>query len=197
MAAILAVLTLYLYLIMCNFAIPPSIQDYEIPAGDLLMLSPYWLHRDPKHFPEPQMFRPVSSSMECSHWRGMGVGQNSGAYWPFKSQRTSTHTLENSSRKQITDRPMEGQHRWSPTKRCIGKQTLRWPWTNCNAARDRNPSKNWAAHYTPINVMYSVMGKNRPHINICWSTHPPYSCNWLFFYQHNFDFAFKYSVFRQ
>ncbi|XP_069584306.1 24-hydroxycholesterol 7-alpha-hydroxylase [Ranitomeya imitator] len=37
---------------------PLRLYDYEIPAGDLLMLSPYWLHRDPKHFPEPNMYRP-------------------------------------------------------------------------------------------------------------------------------------------
>ncbi|KAM3930636.1 24-hydroxycholesterol 7-alpha-hydroxylase isoform 2-T2 [Leptodactylus fuscus] len=37
---------------------PLQVYNYEIPAGDLLMLSPYWLHRDPKHFPEPHMFRP-------------------------------------------------------------------------------------------------------------------------------------------
>ncbi|XP_056419884.1 24-hydroxycholesterol 7-alpha-hydroxylase [Hyla sarda] len=37
---------------------PLKVYDYEIPAGDLLMLSPYWLHRDPKHFPEPHMFKP-------------------------------------------------------------------------------------------------------------------------------------------
>ncbi|KAG9494667.1 24-hydroxycholesterol 7-alpha-hydroxylase isoform X2 [Eleutherodactylus coqui] len=38
---------------------PLKVYDYEIPAGDLLMISPYWHHRDPKHFPEPHMFRPV------------------------------------------------------------------------------------------------------------------------------------------
>ncbi|XP_075717070.1 24-hydroxycholesterol 7-alpha-hydroxylase [Rhinoderma darwinii] len=37
---------------------PLKVYDHEVPAGDLLMLSPYWLHRNPKHFPEPQMFRP-------------------------------------------------------------------------------------------------------------------------------------------
>ncbi|XP_044146569.1 24-hydroxycholesterol 7-alpha-hydroxylase isoform X1 [Bufo gargarizans] len=37
---------------------PLKVYDYEIPAGDMLMLSPYWLHRDPKYFPEPEIFRP-------------------------------------------------------------------------------------------------------------------------------------------
>ncbi|XP_063771292.1 24-hydroxycholesterol 7-alpha-hydroxylase [Pseudophryne corroboree] len=37
---------------------PLHLYNYEIPSGDLLMLSPYWLHRDPKRFPEPEKFRP-------------------------------------------------------------------------------------------------------------------------------------------
>ncbi|XP_066491528.1 24-hydroxycholesterol 7-alpha-hydroxylase isoform X2 [Tiliqua scincoides] len=37
---------------------PIKILDFTIPAGDLLLLSPYWIHRNPKYFPEPQMFKP-------------------------------------------------------------------------------------------------------------------------------------------
>ncbi|KAM9316388.1 24-hydroxycholesterol 7-alpha-hydroxylase [Gastrophryne carolinensis] len=37
---------------------PLQVYDYIIPPGDLLMLSPFWLHRDPKHFPEPETFKP-------------------------------------------------------------------------------------------------------------------------------------------
>ncbi|KAM8953269.1 24-hydroxycholesterol 7-alpha-hydroxylase [Pelodytes ibericus] len=37
---------------------PLQIYNFLIPPGDLLMLSPYWLHRDPKHFPEPETFKP-------------------------------------------------------------------------------------------------------------------------------------------
>ncbi|XP_036910164.1 24-hydroxycholesterol 7-alpha-hydroxylase isoform X3 [Sturnira hondurensis] len=33
-------------------------QNYTVPSGDLLMLSPFWLHRDPKYFPEPELFKP-------------------------------------------------------------------------------------------------------------------------------------------
>lgn len=29
------------------------------------MLSPYWLHRNPKYFPDPEMFKPVSCD---SYW---------------------------------------------------------------------------------------------------------------------------------
>ncbi|CAI9578990.1 unnamed protein product [Staurois parvus] len=29
---------------------PLKVYNYEIPPGDLLMLSPYWIHRDPKYF---------------------------------------------------------------------------------------------------------------------------------------------------
>uniref|UniRef100_A0A2K5F6L4 24-hydroxycholesterol 7-alpha-hydroxylase n=1 Tax=Aotus nancymaae TaxID=37293 RepID=A0A2K5F6L4_AOTNA len=32
--------------------------NYIVPSGDLLMLSPFWLHRNPKYFPEPELFKP-------------------------------------------------------------------------------------------------------------------------------------------
>ncbi|XP_062429226.1 24-hydroxycholesterol 7-alpha-hydroxylase isoform X8 [Rhea pennata] len=38
---------------------PIKIQNFTIPAGDMLMLSPYWLHRNPKYFPDPEVFKPV------------------------------------------------------------------------------------------------------------------------------------------
>ncbi|OXB74112.1 UNVERIFIED_CONTAM: hypothetical protein H355_015243 [Colinus virginianus] len=38
---------------------PVRIQDFTIPAGDMLVLSPYWLHRNPNYFPDPEMFKPV------------------------------------------------------------------------------------------------------------------------------------------
>ncbi|XP_037375731.1 24-hydroxycholesterol 7-alpha-hydroxylase isoform X1 [Talpa occidentalis] len=37
---------------------PVKILDYTVPSGDLLMLSPFWLHRNPKYFPEPESFKP-------------------------------------------------------------------------------------------------------------------------------------------
>ncbi|KAM5262900.1 24-hydroxycholesterol 7-alpha-hydroxylase [Ctenodactylus gundi] len=37
---------------------PVTILDYTVPPGDLLMLSPFWLHRNPKYFPEPESFKP-------------------------------------------------------------------------------------------------------------------------------------------
>uniref|UniRef100_A0A8C0BQ01 Lanosterol 14-alpha demethylase n=1 Tax=Buteo japonicus TaxID=224669 RepID=A0A8C0BQ01_9AVES len=37
---------------------PIRIQNFTIPAGDMLMLSPYWLHRNPKYFPDPDVFKP-------------------------------------------------------------------------------------------------------------------------------------------
>lgn len=37
---------------------PIKILNYIVPAGDLLMLSPFWMHRNPKYFPEPEMFKP-------------------------------------------------------------------------------------------------------------------------------------------
>ena len=35
------------------------LQDYTIPAGNMLMLSPYWAHRNPVYFPQPESFNPV------------------------------------------------------------------------------------------------------------------------------------------
>ncbi|XP_022359669.1 24-hydroxycholesterol 7-alpha-hydroxylase isoform X1 [Enhydra lutris kenyoni] len=37
---------------------PVKILNYTVPSGDLLMLSPFWLHRNPKYFPEPALFKP-------------------------------------------------------------------------------------------------------------------------------------------
>ncbi|XP_066107997.1 24-hydroxycholesterol 7-alpha-hydroxylase isoform X2 [Saccopteryx bilineata] len=37
---------------------PVKILNYTVPSGDLLMLSPFWLHRNPKYFPEPELFKP-------------------------------------------------------------------------------------------------------------------------------------------
>ncbi|XP_048840981.1 24-hydroxycholesterol 7-alpha-hydroxylase isoform X3 [Brienomyrus brachyistius] len=37
---------------------PLQIQNYIIPPGDLLMLSPYWAHRNPQFFPDPEEFWP-------------------------------------------------------------------------------------------------------------------------------------------
>ncbi|XP_071755563.1 24-hydroxycholesterol 7-alpha-hydroxylase [Centroberyx gerrardi] len=37
---------------------PLKIQNYIIPPGDLLMVSPYWAHRNPQYFPEPEEFKP-------------------------------------------------------------------------------------------------------------------------------------------
>ncbi|XP_006860669.1 PREDICTED: 24-hydroxycholesterol 7-alpha-hydroxylase-like [Chrysochloris asiatica] len=43
---------------------PVKILNYTVPAGDLLLLSPFWLHRNPKYFPEPESFKPLRL---CSH----------------------------------------------------------------------------------------------------------------------------------
>lgn len=37
---------------------PVKILNHTVPAGDLLMLSPFWQHRNPKYFPEPELFKP-------------------------------------------------------------------------------------------------------------------------------------------
>ncbi|CAL1547662.1 unnamed protein product [Lymnaea stagnalis] len=35
-----------------------TVKGFNVPAGDLLMVSPFWAHRNPKHFPEPDKFEP-------------------------------------------------------------------------------------------------------------------------------------------
>ncbi|XP_046568307.1 24-hydroxycholesterol 7-alpha-hydroxylase-like [Haliotis rubra] len=35
-----------------------TVKEMTVPAGDMLMLSPYWAHRNPRYFPQPEQFRP-------------------------------------------------------------------------------------------------------------------------------------------
>ncbi|XP_075836793.1 24-hydroxycholesterol 7-alpha-hydroxylase isoform X2 [Microtus pennsylvanicus] len=37
---------------------PIKILSHTVPPGDLLMVSPFWLHRNPKYFLEPDSFKP-------------------------------------------------------------------------------------------------------------------------------------------
>ncbi|XP_078011458.1 24-hydroxycholesterol 7-alpha-hydroxylase isoform X2 [Phascolarctos cinereus] len=37
---------------------PVKILNYTVPSGDMLMMSPFWIHRNPKYFPEPELFKP-------------------------------------------------------------------------------------------------------------------------------------------
>uniref|UniRef100_A0A7M4DWZ6 Cytochrome P450 family 39 subfamily A member 1 n=1 Tax=Crocodylus porosus TaxID=8502 RepID=A0A7M4DWZ6_CROPO len=48
---------------------PIKIQNFTIPAGDMLMISPYWLHRNPKYFPDPDMFKP-------DRWKAANLEKN-------------------------------------------------------------------------------------------------------------------------
>lgn len=43
-----------------------TLQEYTIPEGHLMMLSPYWSHRDPQRFPDPERFNPVSITNSIS-----------------------------------------------------------------------------------------------------------------------------------
>uniref|UniRef100_A0A096NIS7 24-hydroxycholesterol 7-alpha-hydroxylase n=1 Tax=Papio anubis TaxID=9555 RepID=A0A096NIS7_PAPAN len=68
---------------------PVEILNYIIPSGDLLMLSPFWLHRNPKYFPEPELFKPERwkkanlekhSFLDCFVAFGSGKFQCPGSY---------------------------------------------------------------------------------------------------------------------
>ncbi|KAM9006517.1 24-hydroxycholesterol 7-alpha-hydroxylase [Sarcophilus harrisii] len=37
---------------------PVKILNYTVPSGDILMMSPFWVHRNPKYFSEPELFKP-------------------------------------------------------------------------------------------------------------------------------------------
>nr|XP_060618237.1 24-hydroxycholesterol 7-alpha-hydroxylase-like [Anolis sagrei ordinatus] len=37
---------------------PINVQNFVMPTGDLLVKSPYWFHRNPQYFPEPNTFKP-------------------------------------------------------------------------------------------------------------------------------------------
>ncbi|XP_068921925.1 24-hydroxycholesterol 7-alpha-hydroxylase isoform X3 [Petaurus breviceps papuanus] len=39
-------------------ALSNAVPNYTVPSGDLLMMSPFWIHRNPKYFPEPELFKP-------------------------------------------------------------------------------------------------------------------------------------------
>ncbi|KAJ7345932.1 hypothetical protein JRQ81_001882 [Phrynocephalus forsythii] len=49
---------------------PIVVQNFVIPAGDLLTMSPYWVHRNPKYFPEPCKFKP-------DRWKEANLEKNS------------------------------------------------------------------------------------------------------------------------
>jgi cytochrome P450 len=34
------------------------IGDYTVPKGDIIFISPFILHKDPRNFPDPEVFRP-------------------------------------------------------------------------------------------------------------------------------------------
>ncbi|XP_052088945.1 24-hydroxycholesterol 7-alpha-hydroxylase-like isoform X1 [Mytilus californianus] len=46
-----------------------SIRDMKIPEGDMLMLSPYWAHRNEKYFPDPLMYKP-------ERWKEADIDKN-------------------------------------------------------------------------------------------------------------------------
>jgi cytochrome P450 len=43
--------------------------DYRIPAGSIVMMSPYVMHRNPKYFPEPERFDPQRWTPEARETR--------------------------------------------------------------------------------------------------------------------------------
>ncbi len=54
-----------------------TIGGHAIPAGSIVLISPYVVHRDPRWFPEPSAFRP-------ERWLGEAVGRTpTFAYLPF------------------------------------------------------------------------------------------------------------------
>ncbi|XP_030054636.1 24-hydroxycholesterol 7-alpha-hydroxylase isoform X2 [Microcaecilia unicolor] len=61
---------------------PMKIHNYTIPPGDVLMMSPFWMHRNPKYFPEPEVFKPerwkkanIEKNIFLDGFIGFGGGQ--------------------------------------------------------------------------------------------------------------------------
>lgn len=48
------------FMLQCPLSLP---QGYTVPAGHLMMLSPYWSHRDAEKFPDPENYNPVTPGM--------------------------------------------------------------------------------------------------------------------------------------
>nr|XP_022293629.1 24-hydroxycholesterol 7-alpha-hydroxylase-like [Crassostrea virginica] len=46
-----------------------TVREYVIPKGDMLMVSPYWSHKNPKYFPDPDTFNP-------DRWRTSDLEKN-------------------------------------------------------------------------------------------------------------------------
>ncbi len=58
-------------------------QGYTIPAGDQLMLSPYWNHRNPELFPDPEAFNPVTCVLKRDHLEIIYEGGGGGGEFDF------------------------------------------------------------------------------------------------------------------
>ena len=55
------------------------IDGYDIPAKTSVILATYMLHRDPEHFPDPELYRPERFFPENS------IGRHPFAYVPFSA----------------------------------------------------------------------------------------------------------------
>eukprot|EP00731_Ephydatia_muelleri_P030117 Em0021g640a len=59
------------------------VKGYTIPEGHLMMLSPYWSHRDPQRFPDPETFNPdrwLSCDLDKNQFIDGFVGFGGGRY---------------------------------------------------------------------------------------------------------------------
>ncbi|XP_045657694.1 24-hydroxycholesterol 7-alpha-hydroxylase isoform X2 [Ursus americanus] len=76
---------------------PVKILNYTVPSGDLLMLSPFWLHRNPKYFPEPELFKPErwkKANLEKHAFLDWFVAFGSGKYQCPGRVLSSVHRIQ-------------------------------------------------------------------------------------------------------
>ena len=67
------------YPYICSLHMFITLGDYTIPKGSAMMVVTYMLHRDPKHYPDPERFDPDRFTLENS------IKRHPFAYTPFSA----------------------------------------------------------------------------------------------------------------
>ena len=66
-------------LVLHSFMPLHSTDGYDVPGNTTVLLLTYLLHRDPKHFPDPELYKPERFFAENT------IGRHPYAYVPFSA----------------------------------------------------------------------------------------------------------------